>query len=74
MPNYNTTTYAKRAKANYRAKLLKTMNITFSQHEIEAYNALLELQTHYGTATGAVKQALITHAQHLKNNQPSISQ
>lgn len=57
-----------KAKTSYRAKSLKNMSLQFSQHDIESYNALVELEAIYGSASGAIKQALIAHAKAVKDN------
>lgn len=54
-----------KAKSSYRAKSLKNMSLQFSQHDIEAYQALCKLEAVYGSASGAIKQALIAHAKSL---------
>ncbi|MFC0819632.1 hypothetical protein [Moraxella marmotae] len=64
--SYNNTEYAKRAKANYRSKLLKQMSLTFSHHEQAIYDDLQMLAAHYGTASGAIKAAIVAHAKTLK--------
>lgn len=66
MSNYNTTDYSKRAKANYRAKLIKQISLTFSQNEQAIYEDLQALTTHYGTASGAIKAAIVAHARTIK--------
>lgn len=63
----NMTPAQHKAKTAYRAKSLKNMSLQFSQHDIDAYNALLELEKVYGSASGAIKHALIAHAQALKS-------
>lgn len=57
----------KRAKANYRAKFLKNMNLQFSQHDTDSYKALCELEKVYGSASRAIKEALIAHAKSIKD-------
>ena len=66
MSNYNTTDYAKRAKANYRSKLLKQMSLTFSHNEQAIYDDLQALTAHYGSASGAIKAAIAAHAKTIK--------
>ena len=66
MSKYSNTDYTKRAKENYRSKLLKQMSLTFSHNEQEIYDALQTLTEHYGTASGAIKQAILAHAKELK--------
>ncbi|UXZ04540.1 hypothetical protein [Moraxella nasicaprae] len=56
-----------KAKSSYRAKSLKNMSLQFSQHDKEAYEALCQLEAVYGSASGAIKQALIAHAKQLQN-------
>lgn len=56
-----------RAKANYRAKSLKQMSLQFSHNDVESYQALQELEKIYGSASAAIKQALIAHAKALSN-------
>lgn len=70
MSKYSNTEYSKRAKANFRAKSLKQMSLNFSHNEQEAYNALLELEKVYGSASGAIKHALIAHAKAIKDAEP----
>ena len=55
-----------KAKTAYRAKSLKNMSLQFSQHDVESYQALRELEKVYGSASGAIKAALIAHAKELK--------
>ncbi|OOR85868.1 hypothetical protein B0181_11870 [Moraxella caviae] len=57
----------KNATKTYRAKSLKNMSLTFSQHDTESYAALCELEKVYGSASGAIKAALIAHAKSLKS-------
>lgn len=56
-----------RAKKAYRAKALRNMSLQFSQHDTDSHNALCELEKIYGSASGAIKKALIEHAKQLKN-------
>lgn len=64
----NMTQAQHKAKTSYRAKSLKNMSLQFSQHDVESYNALVELEAVYGSASGAIKQALIAHAAQLKSS------
>lgn len=59
-----------KAKTNYRAKSLKNMSLQFSQHDTESYQALCQLEQIYGSASGAIKAALIAHAKSLDLQQP----
>ena len=66
MSNYNSTEYSKRAKANYRAKLLKQMSLAFSHNEQAVYDDLQMLIEQYGSASGAIKAAITAHAKDLQ--------
>ncbi|MDO4897597.1 MAG: hypothetical protein Q3971_09575 [Moraxella sp.] len=66
MSKYSNTEYSKRAKANYRAKSLKQMSLNFSHNEQAIYDDLQALTAHYGTASGAIKAAIVAHAKTIK--------
>lgn len=53
----------KKANAEFRKRALKNISVIFSQNDIEAFEALKKLEAHYGSASKAIKQALITHAE-----------
>lgn len=63
MSNYANTEYAKRAKANYNAKALRSTTVQFMPKDKEALEALDKLVEHYGSVAQAIKASLLAHAQ-----------
>ncbi|WP_019519911.1 hypothetical protein [Faucicola boevrei] len=63
MSNYSNTEYAKRAKANYNAKALRSTTVQFMPKDKEALEALDKLVEHYGSVAQAIKASLLAHAQ-----------
>lgn len=66
MSNYANTDYAKRAKANYNAKALRSTTVQFMPKDQDALNALDKLVKKYGSVAKAIKASLLEHAKQIQ--------